>query len=121
MPNRFWCQIGVSPFKPMMVRLLSASPAESVRERQPVCYGDRVFRKHDRYRWIADLDLHLSMGCSICCRLFRAHARTRFAGLVLWLPPTWHLNDRSLKQSKIGALPQTPPGAEPLDLDTYSE
>jgi len=22
-----------------------------------------------------------------------------------------------LKQSKIGALPQTPPGAEPLDLD----
>ena len=25
-----------------------------------------------------------------------------------------------LKQSKVGALPQTPPGAEPLDLNTYA-
>ena len=33
-PNRFWCQIGVSPLKPIMVRLLSASPVESVYERQ---------------------------------------------------------------------------------------
>jgi hypothetical protein len=30
--NRFWCWIVVSPLKPMMVRLLSASPVESVCE-----------------------------------------------------------------------------------------
>jgi len=41
--------------------------------------------------------------------------------MVLWLRPARHLNDRSLKQSEVGALPQTPPGAEPLDLDTCSE
>jgi hypothetical protein len=50
-----------------------------------------------------------------------AHARTRFAGLVPGMSHTRHLNGRPLKQSKVGALPQTPPGAEPLDLDTQEE
>ncbi len=48
------------------------------------------------------------------------HARTRFAGLVLrgeLYPGPEPLTDEA---SKIGALPQTPPGAEPLDLDTYT-
>jgi len=52
-PNRFWCQIVVSSLKPMMVRLLSASPVESICERHRVCYGDCVFRKHGRYGWEA--------------------------------------------------------------------
>jgi hypothetical protein len=33
---------------------------------------------------------------------------------------TRRLNHRPMKQSKVGALPQTPPGAEPLDLNTYA-
>ena len=47
-----------------------------------------------------------------------AHARTRFAGLVLCAehnPAPEPLTDEA---SKVGALPQTPPGAEPLDLNT---
>jgi hypothetical protein len=31
---------------------------------------------------------------------------------------TQHPNHRPMRQSKVGALPQTPPGAEPLDLNT---
>jgi hypothetical protein len=30
---------------------------------------------------------------------------------------TRRLSNRPMKQSKVGALPQTPPGAEPLDLN----
>jgi hypothetical protein len=47
-------------------------------------------------------------------------ARTRFAGLVLRVSYIRRPNYRLLKQSKVGALPQTPPGAEPLDLNTYA-
>jgi hypothetical protein len=48
-PNRFWCQIGVSPLKPIMVRLLSASPVEEVCERHRVFIGNCVFYKHGQY------------------------------------------------------------------------
>jgi hypothetical protein len=47
-----------------------------------------------------------------------AGERTRCAGLVLrdeLCPAPEPLTDEA---SKVGALPQTPPGAEPLDLNT---
>jgi hypothetical protein len=47
-----------------------------------------------------------------------AEERTRYAGLVLWdelYPAPEPSTDEA---SKVGALPQTPPGAEPLDLNT---
>ena len=47
-----------------------------------------------------------------------AAERTRYAGLVLrdeLYPAPEPLTDEA---SKVGALPQTPPGAEPLDLNT---
>jgi hypothetical protein len=47
-----------------------------------------------------------------------AQARTRFAGLGFPVRYTRRLGHRAMKQSKVGALPQTPPGAEPLDLNT---
>jgi hypothetical protein len=46
------------------------------------------------------------------------YARTRFAGLGFPVRYTRRLSHRPMKQSKVGAVPQTPPGAEPLDLDT---
>jgi hypothetical protein len=51
-------------------------------------------------------------------RLIVADERTRCAGLVLrdeLYPASELLTDEA---SKVGALPQTPPGAEPLDLNT---
>ena len=48
----------------------------------------------------------------------RVEERTRYAGLVLrdeLYPAPEPLTDEA---SKVGALPQTPPGAEPLDLNT---
>jgi hypothetical protein len=36
-----------------MVRLLSANPVESVRERHRAFCGDCAFRKHGRYGWKA--------------------------------------------------------------------
>jgi hypothetical protein len=51
-------------------------------------------------------------------RLIVADERTRCAGLVLrdeLCPASELLTDEA---SKVGALPQTPPGAEPLDLNT---
>ena len=47
-----------------------------------------------------------------------AEERTRYAGLVLrdeLYPAPEPLTDEA---RKVGALPQTPPGAEPLDLNT---
>jgi hypothetical protein len=48
---------------------------------------------------------------------FAPNARTRFAGLVLgWVRP--RTEPSADEASKVGALPQTLPGAEPLDLNT---
>jgi hypothetical protein len=57
-------------------------------------------------------------GAASCDWLARVEERTRYAGLVLrdeLYPAPEPLTDEA---SKVGALPQTPPGAEPLDLNT---
>jgi len=53
---------------------------------------------------------------SVKSLLPRALARTRSAGLALRVGCPRLPHHCPLKQSKIGALPQAPPGAEPLDL-----
>ncbi len=74
-----------------------------------------ILASQDQYWLLSGVGSQIEgMDESLLC----AQARTRFAGLVLWPSDSLAPKQFAAEASKVGALPQTPPGAEPLDLST---